>query len=116
MLNVRNSTTKIRATEFPSFLYPSDTNYNPEKPLAGLFHGPLLIRASTMTYIYHRLTDLFIRCTVAFLHRHQVLLTPMKRVTRKHKLKSTKSRLSNPMESHMQQLWSVHRFLTIFVV
>ena len=59
MLNVRNSTTKIRATEFPSFLYPSDTNYNPEKPLAGLFRGPLLIWASTMTYIYHRLTVTF---------------------------------------------------------
>ena len=43
-------------------------------------------------------------------------LTPMKRVTRKHKPKSTKSRLSNPMGLHMQQLWSVHCFLTIFVV
>ena len=59
MLNVRNSTTKIRATEFPSFLYPSDTNYNPEKPLAGLFRGLLLIRASIVTYIYHCLTVTF---------------------------------------------------------
>jgi hypothetical protein len=52
MQSVRSSTIKIKATEFPSFLYPVDADYNPNKPLIGLLRGPLLVRVSVLIRIY----------------------------------------------------------------
>jgi hypothetical protein len=48
MQGVRGSTIKIKATEFPFFLYPADAAYNPHKPLIGLLRGPLLVRVSEL--------------------------------------------------------------------
>ena len=34
------------AKEFPSFLYDLNQDYNPDRPLIGLFRGPLLVRVT----------------------------------------------------------------------
>ena len=48
MQSVRSSKTKIKATEFPSFLYPADAVYDCDKPLIGLLRGELLVRVSVL--------------------------------------------------------------------
>lgn len=44
MAKVRSSQIKIRASEFPSFLYADASKYDPKKPYRGLLRGPLLVR------------------------------------------------------------------------
>ncbi|KAF8955164.1 hypothetical protein BDZ97DRAFT_1860264 [Flammula alnicola] len=44
MQNVQNGETKIKAKEFPYFLYPEGTVYSLDNEFEGLFRGPLLLR------------------------------------------------------------------------
>ncbi|KDR80176.1 hypothetical protein GALMADRAFT_62262 [Galerina marginata CBS 339.88] len=44
MQSVQNGEIKIKAKEFPSFLYPEGTEYIVGKEFDGLMRGPLLVR------------------------------------------------------------------------
>lgn len=43
---VQNGTIQVGAHDFPSFLYPAGTVYDPENKEEGLFRGHVLIRVS----------------------------------------------------------------------
>lgn len=44
MAKARSSQIKIRATEFPSFLYADASKFDADKPHRGLLRGPVLVR------------------------------------------------------------------------
>lgn len=44
MSNVLDGTTKIKTTQWPSFLYPNGTVYNPECLDEGLFRGEVFLQ------------------------------------------------------------------------
>jgi hypothetical protein len=44
MSKARSSQIKIRATEFPSFLYADASKFDKDKPHRGLLRGPILVR------------------------------------------------------------------------
>jgi hypothetical protein len=44
MSKARSSQIKIRATEFPSFLYADASKFDKDKPYRGLLRGPILVR------------------------------------------------------------------------
>ena len=46
MANVRSSQIKIKASEFPAFLYADASKFDPKKPHRGLLKGLLLVRVS----------------------------------------------------------------------
>ena len=46
MAKVRSSQIKIKASEFPAFLYADASNFDPKKPHRGLLKGPLLVKVS----------------------------------------------------------------------
>jgi len=51
MQSVCSSNIKIKATKFPSFLYPPNADYNPNKPLIGLLRSPLLVWVSVFKHL-----------------------------------------------------------------
>lgn len=54
MSKARSSQIKIRATEFPSFLYADASKFDKDKPHRGLLRGPILVRVSYWTFAcYH---------------------------------------------------------------
>jgi hypothetical protein len=46
MSKARSSQIKIRATEFPSFLYADASKFDQNRPHRGLLKGPILVRVS----------------------------------------------------------------------
>jgi hypothetical protein len=52
MAKVRSSQIKIRASEFPSFLYADASKYDPNKPHRGLLKGPLLVRVCDLPHSF----------------------------------------------------------------
>jgi hypothetical protein len=50
MSKARSSQIKIRATEFPSFLYADASKFDQNRPHRGLLKGPILVRVSFFGY------------------------------------------------------------------
>jgi hypothetical protein len=50
MSKARSSQIKIRATEFPSFLYANASKFDKDKPHRGLLKGPVLVRVSFWSF------------------------------------------------------------------
>ena len=50
MQKVQNGEIKIKAKEFPSFLYPEGTEYIIGNEFDGLLRGPLLVRVSVLVF------------------------------------------------------------------
>lgn len=46
MVRVRTGTIKIKASQWPSFLYPRDAQYDPDNIDAGLFEGEIFLQVS----------------------------------------------------------------------
>ena len=49
MAKIRSSQIKIKASEFPAFLYADGSKIDPKKPHRGLLKGSLLVRVSDIT-------------------------------------------------------------------
>jgi len=50
MSRARSSQIKIRATEFPSFLYADASKFDKDRPHRGLLKGPILVRVSFWSF------------------------------------------------------------------
>lgn len=48
MLQVRSGEIRITAKEWPTFLYPTDLEYDPHNKDYGLLRGELVVRVSAM--------------------------------------------------------------------
>ena len=54
MEKVNNGTIRIRASEWPSFLYDNSVEYDPNNEEDGLFKGYLLLRVRLFTFSQHQ--------------------------------------------------------------
>jgi hypothetical protein len=50
MSKARSSQIKIRATEFPTFLYADASKFDKDKPHRGLLRGPILVRVNFWSF------------------------------------------------------------------
>ena len=56
MSKALDGTIRIRASEWPSFLYASTTSYDPDNEEEGLLRGYLLLRVRFLTFLWHLLS------------------------------------------------------------
>lgn len=64
MQNVQNGEIKIKAKEFPSFLYPEGTEYIIGNEFDGLLRGPLLVRVTGLVSLW-----LLVNLLILFLYQ-----------------------------------------------